>query len=105
MRGNAGGDPRRGLKNALKRAVPVAEAGIGRELGGAHRLLEVEKAEEACHELLIRRVDAGDAEIPEFLLVAVPGEEQMAIGRGAMEDEAVRIHRKTGGAELWKIVE
>ena len=22
-----------------------------------------------------------------------------------MEDEAVRIHRKTGGAELWKIVE
>ena len=55
--------------------------------------------------LLIRRVDAGDAEIPEFLLVAVPGEEQMAIGRGAMEDEAVRIHRKTGGAELWKIVE
>ena len=39
------------------------------------------------------------------LLVAVPGEEQMAIGRGAMEDEAVRIHRKTDGAELWKIVE
>ena len=68
-------------------------------------MLEVEKAEEACHELLIRRVDAGDTEIPEFLLVAVPGEEQMAIGRGAMEDEAVRIHRKTGGAELWKIVE
>ena len=27
------------------------------------------------------------------------------VAEEAMEDEAVRIHRKTGGAELWKIVE
>ena len=65
----------------------------------------MEEAEQACHELFIRRVDTGDTEIPELLLVAVPGEEQVAVGRGAMEDKAVRIDQKAGGAKLREIIE
>ena len=53
----------------------------------------------------IRSVENARPQIKKKKMFAVPGEEQMAIGRGAMEDEAVRSHRKTGGAELWKIVE
>ena len=92
------------FRHALERAVPVAEAGIGCELGGAHGLLEMEKTKQTGHKLLIWCIDTGNAEIPDFLLIPVPGEEQMTVGGRAVEDETVGICGKTGCAKLREIV-